>query len=163
MAKQTADTIDKTNPAYRHGHAGKNKFSPEYHSWAGMWTRCTNPNRSTWRHYGGRGIKVCRRWKKFENFLSDMGPRPAGTTLDRINVNGNYTPSNCRWANVRTQARNSVQVVWVSIAGVRRRLVEWCEIKKISINTVRCRVKKYGWTYPEAILTPVQRKPFTRV
>ena len=145
----------KSNPAYTHGHT-TGGFSPEYHSWSSMIQRCTNPKRGSWKHYGGKGVKVCGRWISFENFLADMGPRPAGTSLDRVDVQGDYTPENCRWADTTTQARNSVQVVWVELNGERKRLVEWCEQIGISINTVRCRVKTHGWSYAEALLTPRQ-------
>ena len=77
-----------------------------YGIWQAMWGRCTNPNNSRWSAYGGRGISVCSRWKKFENFLADMGDAPPNLTLDRINVNGNYTPSNCRWVTWVEQAKN---------------------------------------------------------
>jgi hypothetical protein len=91
-----------------------------------MIQRCTNPKRDSYKHYGGKGVKVCDRWRQFENFLADMGSRPAGMTLERKDVNGDYEPSNCVWADAVTQARNSVQVVWVEIGGERKRLVEWC-------------------------------------
>lgn len=102
---------------------------------------------------------MCQRWMTFENFLADMGVRPDGTTLDRKDVAGNYEPSNCRWATTIEQARNSVQVVWVEINGERRRLVEWCEVLNRSINTVRDRVKHYGMTYEQALVTPSKSKP----
>lgn len=90
-------------------HGGTNK--PTWRSWASMLTRCTNPNQHKWPHYGGRGISVCDRWaekdgKGFLNFLADMGERPAAMTLDRIDPNGNYEPSNCRWADAQTQRAN---------------------------------------------------------
>lgn len=143
---------DKRNPAYRHGHAGKGRFSATYRTWASMVQRCSNPLRQSWKHYGGRGIKVCDRWKTFDGFLEDMGKRPEGMTLDRIDSDGDYEPKNCRWADSTTQARNSKQVVWVEINGVRRRLVEWCEILGVSVHTVRDRVKYYGHTYESALL-----------
>lgn len=68
--------------------------------------RCSNPNDDRYKDYGGRGIRVCDRWKQFQNFLDDMGCRPDGKTLDRKDVNGNYEPDNCRWADSFEQAAN---------------------------------------------------------
>jgi len=80
-----------------------------YKSWAAMWTRVRNPNRKDWNRYGGRGIYVCKRWQKFENFLEDMGIRPKGKTLDRRDSNGNYTPLNCRWASPYEQVQGRLK------------------------------------------------------
>jgi hypothetical protein len=86
---------------------GKRTASPEYRSWQMMKNRCLNTNARDYAHYGGRGIKVCQRWLSFENFLADMGRRPTPKhTLDRKNSNGNYNPSNCRWATRLEQTRN---------------------------------------------------------
>ena len=88
-----------------HGQSGK-RPSAEYAAWGAMIQRCTNPKHPRWRYYGARGITVCERWRNFLNFLSDLGPRPEGHELDRIDNDGNYEPSNCRWADKTTSRRN---------------------------------------------------------
>jgi hypothetical protein len=93
--------------ATRHGQRlSGNNATPTYRSWQAMRRRCLDPNTIGWKSYGGRGIKICKRWNRFENFFADMGPRHNGKTLDRINANGNYTPSNCRWATPLDQRHN---------------------------------------------------------
>ena len=90
-----------------HGHIVGGKMSPTYGTWVSMKSRCYNPGYARYERYGGRGITVCKRWlRSFENFLADMGVRPPGTSIDRINPNGNYTPSYCRWATPKEQANN---------------------------------------------------------
>jgi hypothetical protein len=92
-----------------------------------MRDRCSNPNRHDWKRYGGRGIKVCERWQVFENFLSDMGERPAGMSLDRIDPNGDYSPDNCRWASIRTQCNNTRRNVYVEHDGRRQTIAQWAD------------------------------------
>lgn len=92
-----------------HGHTGKGKRSPTYITWQSMHLRCANPATKSYNRYGGRGIKVAPEWGGkggFSRFLSDMGERPEGFTLDRIDVDGDYCAANCRWADWATQVAN---------------------------------------------------------
>ena len=86
----------------KHGYSG----TPTYQSWANMVRRCTDKNAKDYRYYGGRGIKVCIRWLKFENFLKDMGEKPEGMTIERVHNDRDYKPSNCKWATMSEQNRN---------------------------------------------------------
>jgi len=92
----------RSGPKEQHGYA-RTKI---YNVWLAMRDRCLNPNSKYFRHYGGRGIGVCERWDLFSNFLADMGEAPPGLTLDRIDVQGDYEPGNCRWASRLDQIRN---------------------------------------------------------
>jgi len=100
----------ESNPNYRHGHHINGKPSPTYKSWQMMKYRCQNPNCPAYKYYGGRGIAVCDRWMDFENFLADMGTRPPGKTLDRIDNDGNYEPCNCRWVTCKEQVQNRREI-----------------------------------------------------
>lgn len=94
--------------AFRHGHSkgAHSKGTKTYSTWMAMRDRCRYPNYKDYKYYGGKGIKVCERWNSFENFLTDMGERPEGLTLDRIDSNGDYEPGNCRWATWAEQRAN---------------------------------------------------------
>ncbi len=90
-----------------HGHTRGRRFSPTYMSWVAMRARCLNKNADNYKRYGGSGIRICKRWNSFELFLSDMGERPNGRTIDRIRNSGGYKPSNCKWSTPKEQALNS--------------------------------------------------------
>lgn len=101
----------------KHGNSPRSGISRTYSIWQNMVARCTNPNNDNWQHYGGRGITVCDHWLSFENFLRDMGDVPIKATLDRIDTNGEYSLSNCRWTDWATQMRNKRNNVWVELNG----------------------------------------------
>ena len=133
----------------RHGQCG----SRTYKSWHSMKMRCNNPNSSGWELYGGRGVSICNRWlESFENFYADMGDRPENTSLDRINPNGNYEPSNCRWATPKQQSRNSRNTVKVQWKGEERLLVELCEELGIDVRRTYSRIHR-GVPINEAVST----------
>ena len=111
-----------------------------YRIWSGMLSRCHNPRTHQWAYYGGRGIKVVPRWQKFENFLSDMGYPPEGTSLDRIDSNGNYEPENCRWASRAEQSANRRQVRMLTHNGITLSVHGWAAALGISPTTMRGRI-----------------------
>lgn len=139
--------------AIRHGHnrANGGKPTPTYNSWASMVQRCTDPNYHSFSKYGGRGVRVCDRWRTFVNFLADMGERPDGATLDRIDNDGDYEPGNCRWATPRQQSNNRRNTLMLTFRGETRPLTEWAEITGIRRHTIWERVHNMGWTAEKAL------------
>jgi hypothetical protein len=125
-------------------------------SWEAMKARCSNPNNNRYKNYGGRGIKVCKRWMKFENFLKDMGLRPDGLSLDRINNNKNYIPSNCKWSTQKEQANNRKTNHNIKINGVTKNIKQWSELSGIKQTTILARLK-YGYSNKEAVFKPLNK------
>jgi hypothetical protein len=125
--------------------------SPVFHVWRSMKSRCYNPKNASYLHYGARGIKVCDRWMNFQNFLEDMGEPKKGLSLDRINNNGNYEPSNCKWSNWNQQARNRSNNRRITHKGKTQTLVEWCEELGLNFATVSGRLY-FGQTEEQALL-----------
>lgn len=115
--------------------------TPEYRTWTDIKTRCNNPHSTSYDHYGGRGIRVCDRWlSDFLNFLQDMGTRPSELhSIERDDVNGDYTPENCRWATDAEQAINKTTTIWIEVDGVRKPLTVWAKEKGVSVHAVRQR------------------------
>jgi hypothetical protein len=123
-----------------------------------MRQRCMNERNIHCADYGGRGIKVCKRWKDFASFLEDMGPRPKGTYLDRCDNDGNYTPQNCRWASRADSSRNTRRAVLVTVDGRTQTLAAWADELGVRYRTLYYRIYSYGWTPEEAVTTPVVSK-----
>lgn len=125
--------------AERHGLVG----TPEYSTWKSMIQRCTNPNRVAYKHYGGRGIRVCERWRwSFLNFWRDMGPRPSEAhSLDRIDLSGDYEPGNCRWATPAEQARNRTANRWITFDGRTQIIADWAQELGVSQFTLYARLR----------------------
>lgn len=126
--------------------------NPEYQTWTHIKERCASARKN----YGGRGITVCERWQNsFEDFLADMGPRPSHKhSIDRIDVDGNYEPGNCRWATASEQMRNTRRTIWVEYEGERVKLADLAEKLRLSLPILRGRVKA-GWPLMHAITIPV--------
>jgi len=129
---------------------------PVYNVWASMRERCRNPNNRAWNSYGGRGIKICKRWDDFETFAADMGPRPPGYSLDRIDNDKGYSPENCRWASRREQQLNRRVAVYVEIEGRRYRAIELAEKAGVKTDTIVARAKK-GLPYDKVVTAKPQR------
>lgn len=127
--------------------------SRAYNTWKGIKRRCFRKQYIDYHRYGGRGITVCKRWMKFENFFKDMGEQPEGMSLDRIDNDGDYKPSNCRWATRLQQCSNTRQNVFIEYKGVKKHLREWERVLGISITCIRGRLKR-GWSAEKIIETP---------
>lgn len=140
-----------------HGQSSANgKRTPTYSSWQNMIARCTQPSNPAYEHYKKRGITVCERWLSFENFLADMGERPAGMTIDRFpNNDGNYEPNNCRWATKREQANNRSTNVTFDYHGKTYTLAELAREAGVEKDILRTRlIRQTGWTVEGALRTP---------
>ena len=142
------------------------KNHPLYGVWVNMIQRCEDPNAKKYPHYGGRGIKVCARWRERVNrwrgtpgldaFISDMGPRPTRAhTLERENTDGDYTSENCIWAKQKVQQRNRRNNKILTLRGRSQPLAAWAEEVGISQFTIQSRLA-YGWSQREALTTPVR-------
>lgn len=144
----------------KHGCARIKSATKEYRAWNAMTSRCLNKTCDDYPTYGGRGISICDRWvgeHGFENFLSDMGKKPNGRySLDRIDVNGNYEPSNCRWADDYQQASNRRNLRMIELNGECRHMSEWARMAGIPTSTMQARLTR-GWPIDKAISTPLNK------
>ena len=147
-------TIEKAKTAKKHGHARVKQHSREYRSWCKMHDRCrAKEGTENWRWYGSRGIVVCERWKDFASFLSDMGERPEGHTLDRIDSSKGYAPDNCRWATPLQQSTNSGSARMLTIDGVTQTTAEWARVSGVGYRMLCKRINR-GWSPIDAISLP---------
>lgn len=121
-----------------HGHYKNNKYTPTYKTWLSMKQRCNNPHAPNYALYGGRGIKICKEWNdNFIAFLSDMGERPKGTSLDRINSNGDYCKENCRWATPKEQSMNLRTTYIIEYNGEVDSVHGWSERLGVSYSVIK--------------------------
>ena len=150
------DRTGAKNPNYRHGGKGTRL----YRIWASMKTRCYNPKATHYSRYGGRGITICDEWRNSFQAFHDWAMLHGYSdklTIDRIDVNGNYEPGNCRWATIREQSFNRSNNHNFTIVGVTKTLTEWCELHSINYKTVRDRLRR-GWIIERALYEPVRGK-----
>ena len=133
-----------------HGQSRRGQKTSEYAIWHSMVHRCTNPANPAWSNYGGRGITVCERWRSFENFYEDVGRRPDGLTLDRIDNSKGYEPGNTRWATQREQMRNMRLNRVLEFRGESRCVAEWADLVGIKASNIHNRLK-HGWSIEDAL------------
>lgn len=132
----------------RHGRSE----TKAWYAWSRLFQRCYNKGNHAYPTYGARGIKVCKRWKKFENFYADMGEPPSGVhSIDRIDVNGHYTPSNCRWATQKEQANNRRSNTWLTAFGRTQTIAQWSDELGIKRATICQRIARGAATHEEAL------------
>lgn len=124
--------------------------TPEYFTWHGMIERCKNENNSRYSSYGGRGITVCEKWNNFSGFYEDMGKRPQGTTLDRIDNNKGYSKENCKWSTSFEQQNNRRNTRRIKYKGDKKTIAEWSTFLGIKYNTLSTRIRR-GWTIEKSI------------
>jgi len=130
------------------------KGTPEYTAWSTMRGRCRNPRNVRFPRYGARGIKVAPEFDTFEAFIAHIGPRPVGTSLDRIDNDGDYAPGNVRWATRHQQMLNRSDNRLLTLNGRTQTLTEWCHEYGQSIGTVWARLNTGGWNLVKALETP---------
>lgn len=134
-----------------HGYTCNKNRHPLYNTWITMIARCENKNSNSYKNYGGRGISVCDRWKKLENFTEDMGEKPfKNASIDRVDNSKGYYKENCRWANNKEQMRNTRKTIFLTYNNETRCLNEWAEFFKIKPNTLYAYLKRNCHAFDEA-------------
>jgi hypothetical protein len=139
-----------------HGLASRVGRRPEYDAWSMTRQRCNNPKQRDYKYYGGRGICICKRWESFSNFVEDMGPRPKGYTLERVNNDLDYSPENCVWAPRKVQTKNRRVTLTITCWGQTKTLSEWSDVTGIQYSTLKARVRRLGYDPKTALTKPVK-------
>ena len=131
-----------------------------YKTWANMVARCTTPSASNYECYGGRGITVCEEWRSFKPFYewAVLNGYQSNLTIDRIDVNGNYCPENCRWATAKEQANNTRRSHYLTFNGETHTITEWSKITGLSPGCIRGRLGVCGWSVGDALTKPAQER-----
>lgn len=144
----------KSCGCYRRRQNGQSR-TPEYRAWQGMMSRCYKPHNKSYKHYGGRGVKVCDRWHDYKNFLDDIGQKPTHLhSLERENNEKNYEPNNVIWATKKHQNNNKRSNVVIEHGGKTQTLSQWCEELNLPYGTIQARLA-VGWEPSEALTTKV--------
>lgn len=140
-----------------HGHSRRGAHTSTFSSWASMRGRCRNPTDDAWKWYGGRGITICERWDKFENFLADMGEKPKGKTIDRVNNDLGYSKENCEWRTHKEQCNNRRSNVILEFDGRSQNITQWAAELNIGMRTLWARIKN-NWSVERALTAPLRER-----
>lgn len=152
LAREVMKTkVGENGTNYRHGHAVGSARSETLAIWSNMIRRCHKETDRAYKDYGARGIKVCERWHDFKNFLSDMGERPKGLSMDRIDNDGNYDPSNCRWATQKEQVRNTRRARLVEYNGEVVSMAKLCEEMNLNYHKIYDMVVRKKMSFDQAL------------
>ena len=141
-----------------HGEARRNQLTPLYNTWRGMKERCLNPNHIGYNNYGGKGIIICEEWQnsfvKFREWALSNGYQE-GLTIDRVDTNGNYEPSNCRWSTQKEQQNNKTSNHFLTYNGITMTINQWAEELGVKRELIKDRLR-WGWSVEKALVTPVR-------
>ena len=150
LHRERAATLNR-----KHGQSSESgKATRTFRIWCGIKTRCMNPSATGYAKYGGRGVLLAPEWLDYAVFLHDMGPCPSGCSIERVDNDGNYEPSNCVWADAATQSRNTSRSRFIVVDGVKRVARDAAKERGVSEAAFKARLYKYKWTLEDACLTP---------
>lgn len=148
----------KNRNALKHGYAMNGNVRPEFTAWNNLKERCNNPKVKNYGDYGGRGITVCDRWQKFQNFIDDMGDRPTSKhSIERINNNKGYSPENCKWATKKEQLdnrRDQYNAIYLTLDGITKPIKQWAKDTNMNISTLKTRYHR-GWSDKDCLTRKV--------